>query len=92
MAPIKARVIGHALSKKGFVLEDRDHHFYLLQVEDKPTGIKTRVSHGHEEVSDQNVSRMCHQMKLTRRQFEEFIECDLSHAKYVEILRDSGNL
>ncbi len=51
-AVFKKREIKSALERKGFVkAEGKPHEFYVLMVNGKQSGIKTKLSHGSDEYS-----------------------------------------
>lgn len=89
MTSIKTRVIKRALSKKGFVEESSKHIKYILcDEEGKTSRIFTIFSHGSKEYSDDLLSAMAKQLKLEKSEFIRFVECTLSHEKYLELLRE----
>jgi hypothetical protein len=92
VSPAKARKVDHALVKKGFAPGEGNHHFYFLVVDGKTTGIFTKISHGHDEISDKNLGRMARQMKISRREFDSFIDCKLTVDDYISQLRKEGKL
>jgi hypothetical protein len=83
-----------SLKKKGFLEEDGDHRFYKLMVEGKYTGIMTKTSRGkkYKTLSDDLVSLMARQLKLTKKQFVDLVNCPLTLDEYVALLRRSGEL
>jgi len=92
VAPVKARKVDHALRRKGFEAVGGDHMFYVFVVDGKSSGIFTKISRGHEEITDKNLGRMARQMKMTRRDFDAFVDCQFSQEEYVEALRSRGEL
>ena len=79
-----------SLSKKGFVLKQSHHRFYTLYIDGKRTSIRTRLSHGAKEYDDHLLGQMSKQVKLTKEQVLELIDCPMSEERYKEILIDSG--
>ena len=94
MASLERSDVEAALAAKGFVRQDRAHRHYLLHVAGRYTGIATMVSTGtgYKTIGSPLVSAMAKQVKLTAKQFCELVECTLSGAAYVEILRAKGLL
>ena len=49
------------------------------------------MSHGADrDISDRLLSQMARQLHLTRRQFDDLIDCRLSQADYEAMLRRDG--
>jgi predicted RNA binding protein YcfA (HicA-like mRNA interferase family) len=92
VAPIKAREVESALLKKGFELDQRHHRFFFLVVDGRSSGIFTRISHGHEDIGDKILGRMARQMKIKRRELDEFVSCSMSGNDYLARLRAGGVL
>ena len=92
--PKDARDVRSALLKKGFI-NDRspgDRHFVLI-VGGVKTSIWTKISHGEKEIDDNLLGYMAsRQMKITKRQFVDFIDCDMDGAAYVVELRQKGHI
>ena len=89
-----AREIASALSKKGFFIEkDGDHiRFYHLNTSGDESGIKTKISHGAlgATISAKMISLMAHQLRLTKKEFLELIDCTINEEKYRELLVEKG--
>lgn len=80
------------LPKKGFIeTDDRRHIFYHFHHKGKKTHIRTMVSHGsrYKTLSDDLVSKMAKQCKLTVKDFKGLAECTVSHEDYVKILEEA---
>jgi len=85
----KGRDIDVALQKKGFRRNmSGDHIFYYFG----DTRITTKMSHGMmgHSLSTDLISRMARQLRLTKRQFLELIDCTVAEERYREILRETG--
>ncbi len=82
--------VERALLKKGFTLEkNRDHHYYFIYKNGKKTRINTKVSHGsHKDISDGLLNQMRMQMKLPKKEFEEYMNCTFSKEQYLEFLEN----
>ncbi len=63
--------------------------FFSVSGED--TEITTLISHGPDrDIGDQLLAQMARQLSLTRRQFDDLIDCRLSQADYEAMLRRDG--
>ena len=87
MATLKARKILSGLEKKGFVQAEGDHTYLILYVNGKKTSIRTKVSHGSNEINDYLITKMSMQVKLERKKFLDLVNCPLSLERYLEELR-----
>jgi len=88
--PIKKRVVEAGLLKKGFRQVETDHATFIYHtVEDLKSRVRTKTSHGlnNQDISDNLLSAMASQCKLTNKQFKDLIECPLDREAYEEILR-----
>jgi len=78
-----------SLIKKGFCNREGDHHYYIYFT---INGLKSRVfnktSHSMKEISEDLLSMMARQCKLTRKHFVDLIDCPLDHPSYENILSD----
>ena len=90
MATLKTDKIDKALRKKGFLREERDHHFYFYIYNGKKTAINTKISHSETEIGDPLVIQMSKQIYLNKEQFVKLIECTLDAESYKQILIDKG--
>jgi hypothetical protein len=88
MSPRSIRTVVSALLKKGFIEENSGGHRKLrLWIDGNSTKIYTFYSHGANECDDYILGRMAKHLRLTRAQFDAFIDCTLSMEAYIEILR-----
>ena len=93
MSPRPVRKVRAAFLKKGFVLiTDGDHQAFQLYVDGEKVGIRTFYSHGAKECDDYILGQMARQLRLSRAQFEAFIDCTLSMEAYIEILKKLGEI
>ena len=92
MTTLKVKKIDSSLTNKGFRRMDGDHARYHFYYKGERTSIRTMVSHGEKEIGDPLISRMAKETKLNKNQFTEFINCTLSEAAYIEILRELGEI
>ena len=93
--PLKVRDIDSALRKKGFQESNKknpDHIYYFLYHKGNKTRIKTKISHGERELHDGLCAAMAREIKLTRRQFNDFVDCPLTYELYVRILVQASEL
>jgi hypothetical protein len=61
-------------------------------VDGKKTPIYTKISHGEREIRDKLLGVMARQLRLTRLQFLELIDCKLTEPEYVQLLRGASVL
>ncbi len=85
----KGRDIDAALRKKGFRYDSTgDHRYYFFS----GTSIRTKMSHGAmgTSIGVDLITQMARQLRLTKKQFLDLIDCPLDEAGYREILKDQG--
>jgi len=88
MAPRPTRIIVSALTKKGFAEEEYgDHKKLRLYVDGERTRIHTRYSHGARECDDYIIGQMAIQLRLSRAQLNDLLDCAIGGEAYVEMLR-----
>lgn len=75
--------------RKGFRLtESRHRRFRYYKLNGERTRVVTLTSHGADsDLNDRVLAKMARQLRLTRRQFDDLIECRLSQADYEAMLR-----
>jgi hypothetical protein len=86
------REIRKSLLKKGFREEKTHHVCFDLYVAGRMAKVSTYYSQGEKECDDYILGKMAKHLKLTRAQFDDFIDCRLGAEAYLEILRDGGEL
>ena len=85
-----------ALLVKGFVLDsahNRDHDMYRIEV--TPTEpVWTTLSRGtkHRTLGDGIVGKIKRELKMSKKQLQDFVSCSLTKEAYFEHLRDLGVL
>lgn len=93
--------VERALKSKGtdeaYFHEERksDHVRFYLIVQGIDTGIWTKVSHGggKKSINDWLINQMAKkQLKITKRDFLDYIGCNTDCDDIVEILRENGEL
>ena len=93
MGSCQVRVLTKSLLNKGFSQEVGGKHKKLrLHANGNRTKIFTLYSHSATECNDFILDKMAKQLKLTRPQFNDLIECALSEKGYLKILIDKGEL
>jgi DNA-binding FadR family transcriptional regulator len=84
--PRKAREVLSGLKRKGFIEEREGHHVFLIYESRAGlrTEVRTRLSHqsGGSDINDQLLGLMARQLKLSRRELEQLIDCPLSREHY----------
>lgn len=92
--PLERREIDQSLRAKGFRLEQsrRDHDFYFFEYGGMSRAIFTRMSRGssHRTISERLIGKMARQLKMTRAQFDDLIECPFSREDMVVNLQSQG--
>jgi predicted RNA binding protein YcfA (HicA-like mRNA interferase family) len=76
--PRPAREVMASLEKKGFTKKENDHTFFHLWVDGKKTTVYTKVSHGEKEIHDNLLGAMARQLRLSKKQFLELVDCPLT--------------
>ena len=90
MTILKVRDVLKGLGKKGFFPEEGDHTHLILHLNGKKTIIRTKVSHGSNEINDSLINLMSIQTKLDKKKFIDLINCPLSMEEYLQELRNQG--
>ena len=93
--PKKASDVEKALKKKGFTEDkSKSHNKYVLYIDGKKTNINTHTSQGasHKEISECMLNTMAKQMKITRKEFDSFVQCTLSEENYKKILYERNEI
>ena len=85
-------MVRRALLRKGFRQSDSRHRWYEYeQLNGEASGIKTLMSHGADrDLGDRLLGQMARQIHLSRRQFEQLIDCGLSQDDYEAVMRRDG--
>jgi hypothetical protein len=86
----KVKDLEYSLSKKGFKLQNSHHKLYIYFVNGKKTGIRTFISHGKSEYGDNLLNKMKDQLKLSRQQFDDLIQCPMSKEELYETYSKNG--
>ena len=90
--PRRTRIVERGLSHKGFRIVNRRHRWLEYDKLDATHGrIKTILSHGADrDINDRLLAQMARQLHLTRREFDELIDCRLSQDDYEAMMRRDG--
>ena len=88
--PKDAKDVASGLQRKGFEPRQGDHAFYHLYVQGKKTAVFTKISQGEKEINDRLLGMMARQVRLSRKQFFELVECPLSLDEYLKHLQKAG--
>ncbi len=90
MSTRKVRDIRRSLLVKGFEQQLTHHEMFWLIVNGKRTSVRTRLSHGAREYDDRLLSLMARQLHLSRREFDQLLDCPMSAEDYLRLLIDRG--
>ena len=90
--PKKVRDIISDLQRKGFRSQENDRTFLHLWVGGKKTPVWTKRSHGEKEIGDRLLGLMARQLRVTRREFNDLVDCPLSEDEYVRMLREGDHI
>jgi len=81
------------LSSLGFLQEDTHHKkFKYTSVSGEPTPAKTYLSHGSKDYGDELLSKIAHQLFLTKQELLRLIDGKMNREEYEDILRLKGIL
>ncbi|MBI2119171.1 MAG: hypothetical protein HYT97_06045 [Elusimicrobia bacterium] len=92
MAQINRSEIESSLKRKGFEEENTHHRYFYYYSNGKRTQISTYTSHGskYKVYGDPLLDMVKKQLKLTKSQLINLIECPLTQAEYDKFLREQG--
>lgn len=80
--------IEHALLHKGFTRQDSHHRLQLLLDDQGRQIVRTRLSHGITEYGDDLLAQVARQLRLTKRELLDLIDCRTSGDEYLLLLRE----
>ena len=92
MSPRKTRDLEKGLRAKGFQQDNTHHRMHWLYVAGKRTAVRTRISHGQREYGESLLGWMARELGLRRTELDDLIDCPISEADYVGLLRERGKL
>ena len=87
------RSVDSALRKKGFSRSvDSDHLVYRLFGSNEELFARTKISHGMlgSTLNADLISKMAHQLHLTKKEFLDLIDCPMDEEQYRNILGEKG--
>lgn len=87
------RDVAASLRRKGFrEATHGDHVRYWLFVGDKRQAIYTKISHGtsHRTIQENLLKLMAYQLKLTKAECLELVDCQMDGDAYLRRLRANG--
>ncbi len=66
-----------------------DHIRFTFQFNSELSSIRTKISHGskNKEISDNLVSTMANQCKVTKSDFVKLAKCEISESDYIELVK-----
>jgi len=88
--PKATKDVALGLTKKGFQRRENDHSFFHLVVNGKKTVIYTKISHGEKEINDGLLGLMSRQVRLSRKQFNDLVDCPMTSDEYLRLLQKAG--
>ena len=98
MATCKITEAKTSITKKGFRIDEEDHHegshrYYRLYVDGEPSDIETHFSLGNRDIHQTELRMMKHQVRLkTEHELLDLFKCPMSHERYLELLRQRGHI
>lgn len=87
MGSMDPRKIAKSLLAKGFQENDHDHKYYTLYLDGNKTSIRTKMSHSASEIVDPILNCMQKQMHLSKNEFQNFVDCNMSQEEYANLIR-----
>jgi predicted RNA binding protein YcfA (HicA-like mRNA interferase family) len=92
LMPKKTKQVRAALLRKGFTEKGKRHErLVYTRLDGTKTSIRTETSHGERELHDGLLAEMAKQVKLSRTQFDELVECPMDRARYEQVVENTGH-
>lgn len=92
--PRPRKDLAGALERKGFELHQgkRDHDFYMYSHDGLAEPVFTKLSRGsgYRTLGDPILRKIQRQLRLTKKEFGDFIDCPLTAADYLRRLQENG--
>jgi hypothetical protein len=89
--PRNRKDVESGLLNKGFNRKDGDHHFFIYWTKDgRKSRVFTKTSHSGKDISDDLLSMMSRQCKVTRQNFFRLVDCPLTREEYETLLNQAG--
>lgn len=94
MTVFKDKKVRKSLEKKGFKQEPSSHHnyYYLYDQDGKRTKINTHTSRNEQEIGNFLIGQMSKQLKLSKEDFIDLINCPLSYEEYIAKLKEKNEI
>jgi predicted RNA binding protein YcfA (HicA-like mRNA interferase family) len=92
MSSVETKKLEKALTSKGFEESNTHHEMYWLSHDGKKTSIRTRISHSEREYGDGLLSQMSKQVKLSKSDFHNLVECPLTKEAYLAMMIAQGHI
>lgn len=92
MATVKRKDLEASLLRKGFRQDSSHHRHFWFYYKGRKTRIKTFTSHGKREYDDWLLSQVKKQLRLTKSQLMDLIECPMTEDDYTQHLIRAGHL
>ena len=92
MTAIRGSDIQAALLQKGFREDNTHHRVFWLYHGGRKTGVKTRLSHGTKDYGDSLLAQIKRQLRISKSQLLDLVQCPMSYEAYVEHLLRTGNI
>lgn len=94
MAVRPRKEVEAALKRKGFRQDEGDHHWFVYWTADGlKTAVRTKTSHGTtKDLGDGLISQMARQLKLSKADFLQLVDCTLNQEAYEQSLSQSNDI
>ncbi len=94
MAVRAKKDVESALLKKGFQRDYGDHVWFIYYTQEgKKTTIRTKTSHGKtKDLGDSLLKAMSRQVRVSKSDFLELLDCPLSQGAYEKLLSEGDYL
>ncbi|MBT4526404.1 MAG: hypothetical protein HOC24_07630 [Deltaproteobacteria bacterium] len=87
---LKHSEVESSLLRKGFQASGKKHLMYYFYYKNKKTPVFTFLSHGKQDIDSYLISKMSKQVKLSKKDYLDLINCPLTKEKYTEKLKGLG--
>jgi predicted RNA binding protein YcfA (HicA-like mRNA interferase family) len=79
------------LLAKGFQQSESHHHYFLYHdLAGRKTAVKTKTSHAGKDLDDSLLGLMARQVRLSKKQFLDLLDCPLTREAYDRIVGKSN--
>lgn len=83
-------MVRNSLLEKGFGLENNNHKMFYYYMDGKRTSIRTMISHNSDEIDDFLIGKMKNQLKLSKEQFLDLVDCPLTKEELRRYYLENG--